>query len=111
MSQGRAWLGGLIKASIVRQFLHDGHLYKEEEEQSISHFELFADLVFVALVHVSGIRSYCFEVYFDLLAQVLGEVAAEEATMWNALKFILMLWPPWSIWTDMRSYLNVVCLF
>lgn len=50
---GRAWLGGLIKAPVVRQFLHDGHLYKEEEERGISHFELFADLVFVALIHVS----------------------------------------------------------
>lgn len=45
---------------------------------------------------------------FNPLVQVLGEVAAEEATLWNALKFILMLWPLWSIWTDMRSYLNVV---
>lgn len=45
---------------------------------------------------------------FNLIVQILGEVAAEEATLWNALKFILMLWPLWSIWTDMRSYLNVV---
>ena len=45
---------------------------------------------------------------FDSLAQILGEVAAEEATLWNAFKFVLMLWPLWSIWTDMRSYLNVV---
>ena len=47
---------------------------------------------------------------FNPLVQILGEVAAEEATLWNALKFILMLWLLWSIWTDMRSYLNVVCL-
>ena len=45
---------------------------------------------------------------FNPIVQILGEVAAEEATLWNALKFILMLWPLWSIWTDMRSYLNVV---
>lgn len=51
---GSAWLGGLIKAPVVRQFLHNGHLYKEEEERAISHFELFADLVFVAVIHVSG---------------------------------------------------------
>ena len=48
--------------------------------------------------------------FFDSLAQIPGEVAAEEATLWNAFKFILMLWPLWSIWTDMRSYLNVVRL-
>ena len=54
ISQGRTWLGGLIKAPVVRQFLHNGHLYKEEEERAISHFELFADLVFVAVIHVSS---------------------------------------------------------
>ena len=46
---------------------------------------------------------------FNPLVQILGEVAIEAATLWNVLKFILMLWPLWSIWTDMRSYLNVVC--
>jgi len=53
VSLGGTWLGGLIKAPVVRQFLHNGHLYKEEEERAISHFELFADLVFVAVIHVS----------------------------------------------------------
>ena len=48
--------------------------------------------------------------FIGSIAQIFGEVAAEEATLWNAFKFILMLWPPWSIWTDMRSYLNVVRL-
>ena len=53
-SLGGVRSGGLIKAPVVRQFLHNGHLYKEEEERAISHFELFADLVFVAVIHVSG---------------------------------------------------------
>ena len=46
---------------------------------------------------------------FNPLVQDLGEVAAEEATLWNTLKFTLMPWPLWSIWTDMRPCLNVVC--
>ncbi|KIM26590.1 hypothetical protein M408DRAFT_16895 [Serendipita vermifera MAFF 305830] len=87
--RGKSWLGGLIKPPVIRQFLHSGHLYKEEEERGLSHFELFADLVFVAIV------------------RIFGEVAAEEATVSNAIKFMLMFWPPWSIWADMRSYLNV----
>ena len=37
---------------------------------------------------------------FNSLVQTLGEVAAEEATLWNALKFVLMLWPLWGTWTD-----------
>lgn len=87
--RGRMFLGGLFKPFVVRQFLHNGFLYREEEERGISHFELFADLVFVAIVHI------------------LGEVAAEKASIGNAVKFFLMFWPPWSIWADMRSYLNV----
>ncbi|PVF91698.1 hypothetical protein CPB86DRAFT_718994 [Serendipita vermifera] len=88
-TDGRAFLGGLIKPPIVRQFLHGGHLYKEEHERDLSHFELFADLIFVAIVHL------------------MGDLAAEEANVAGAVKFILMFWPPWSIWADMRSYLNV----
>ncbi|KAG8793786.1 hypothetical protein FRC17_008378, partial [Serendipita sp. 399] len=66
--RGKTFLGGLIKPPVVRQFLHNGYLYKEEEERGISHFELFADLIFVAIVHI------------------FGEAAAEEATLINALK-------------------------
>ena len=66
-SIGSAWLGGLIKAPVVRQFLHNGHLYKEEEERTISHFELFADLVFVAVIHVSGRWNYSRKVFLTLL--------------------------------------------
>jgi hypothetical protein len=40
---------------VIRQFLHNGHLYKEEEERGLSRFELFADLVFVAIIRVCGL--------------------------------------------------------
>jgi low temperature requirement protein LtrA len=73
-------LGGLIKAPVVRQFICDGKLFREEDDRSQSHFELFADLVFVGIVHV------------------LGEVAAEEATAFNAGKFWLLFWPPWTVY-------------
>jgi hypothetical protein len=60
--------------------------------------------------------------------QLLGEVAAEEPSIQNVLQvcrtippvpglvpsdltfsdqFMLILWPPWSIWADVRSYINV----
>ena len=65
-----ALLGGLIKPPTVRQFIHEDRLFTEEQERSITQFEvrtpsahainvltglflqLFADLVFVAIVHV-----------------------------------------------------------
>lgn len=58
ISLGKSFFGGLINPPVVRQFLHDGHLYKEEEDRGISHFELFADLVFVAIVHVGCVSTF-----------------------------------------------------
>jgi hypothetical protein len=66
-----ALLAGLIRPPTIRQFIHEDQLYTEEEERSLTQFEvrmlstyvvssvltvfpqLFADLVFVAIVHVS----------------------------------------------------------
>ena len=64
-----AWLAGLVKPPTVRQFLHEDRLFTEEQDRSLTQFEvrmpraysacvltgilqLFADLVFVAIVHV-----------------------------------------------------------
>ena len=61
-----AWFAGLVKPSTIRQFLHEDRLFTEEHEQSLTQFEVrmpraysvcvltvaFADLVFVAIVHV-----------------------------------------------------------
>ena len=64
-----AWLAGLVKLPTVRQSLHEERLFTEEQDRSLTQFEvrtprvysvcvltgilqLFADLVFVANVHV-----------------------------------------------------------
>jgi len=52
LTVGKTFLGGLIKPPVIRQFLHNGVLYKEQEERGLSRFELFADLVFVAIIRV-----------------------------------------------------------
>jgi low temperature requirement protein LtrA len=48
---------------------------------------------------------------FDLvmvgIIHKLAEGAAEAATGLNVAKFILVFYPAWSIWTDVRSYINV----
>lgn len=69
MSSYIACLAGLIKPPTVRQFLHEDQLFTEQQGRSLTQFEvrllsasytgvlteisqLFADLVFVAIVHV-----------------------------------------------------------
>ncbi|KAE8241871.1 hypothetical protein A4X13_0g7224 [Tilletia indica] len=81
--------GHLFKRPLVRQWLHNGKLYREEEEREPSRFELFFDLSFVGIVHL------------------LAEGAAESATAMNVAKFVLTFSPAWSIWLDVRQFINI----
>lgn len=78
----------MIKRPVIRQWLHGGHLYREKDERKPSQFELFFDLIFVAVVNG------------------LGHATAEASSAVNAFKFVLSFWPCFSIWTDVRVFLN-----
>ncbi|WFD44371.1 hypothetical protein MPSI1_003039 [Malassezia psittaci] len=79
----------LFKRPVVRQWLFRGHLYREQDKRVPSRFELFFDLMFVGIAHV------------------VAESAAEDYSGLSILKFILTFFPAWSVWLDMRTYLNV----
>lgn len=64
-------------------------LYREVDDREPSQFELFFDLVMVGIIHK------------------LADGAAEAATGLNVAKFVLVFFPAWSIWTDVRGYINV----
>ncbi|KAJ1023190.1 hypothetical protein NDA16_003343 [Ustilago loliicola] len=78
----------LFKRPIIRQWLHGNKLYREKDERKPSQFELVFDLIFVAVVNG------------------LGHATAESSTAINVLKFVLSFWPCFSIWTDVRLFLN-----
>lgn len=78
----------LLKRPIIRQWLHGNKLYREKDERKPSQFELVFDLIFVAVVNG------------------LGHATAESSTAINVLKFVLSFWPCFSIWTDVRLFLN-----
>lgn len=78
----------LIKRPVIRQWLHGNKLFREKEERKPSQFELVFDLIFVAVVNK------------------LGHATAESSSAINALKFVLSFWPCFSIWTDVRLFLN-----
>ncbi|SPO28447.1 uncharacterized protein UTRI_04844 [Ustilago trichophora] len=78
----------LLKRPVIRQWLHGNKLYREKDERKPSQFELVFDLIFVAVVNG------------------LGHATAESSSAINALKFVLSFWPCFSIWTDVRLFLN-----
>ncbi|CAD6920460.1 unnamed protein product [Tilletia controversa] len=81
--------GHLFKRPLIRQWLHNGKLYREEDEREPSRFELFFDLSFVGIIHL------------------LADGAAESATAINVAKFVLTFAPAWSIWLDVRGFINI----
>ncbi|UZJ54017.1 hypothetical protein CBS101457_003337 [Exobasidium rhododendri] len=79
----------LFKRPVIRQWVLQDKLYREIDDREPSQFELFFDLVMVGIIHK------------------LADGAAEAATGLNVAKFILVFYPAWSIWTDVRGYINV----
>lgn len=79
----------LFKRPVVRQWIHEGNVYREQDERIPSRFELFFDLMFVGIAHL------------------VAENATSEATGFNVLKFVLEYFPTWSVWMDVRTFLNV----
>lgn len=80
----------LFRRPVIRQFLHNGKLYREKFERESSRFELYFDLIFVGVAH--------------LLADGLNE--SEGARALNVAKFALTLFPLWSLVVDVRTYIN-----
>jgi hypothetical protein len=79
----------LFKRPVVRPWLHDGQLWRECGERTPSRFELFFDLVFVGSI------------------SQLAHGAAETSSWVNVVKFLVLFFPAWSVWTDVSSFLNV----
>lgn len=79
----------LFKRPVVRQWLFKGNLFREQDERIPSRFELFFDLMFVGIAHV------------------VAEGAAEDYSGFNVLKFVMEFFPAWSVWFDVRTFLNV----
>ncbi|PWN32444.1 uncharacterized protein FA14DRAFT_181133 [Meira miltonrushii] len=79
----------LFKRPLIRQWVFQNKVYQEVDDRSPSQFELFFDLVMVGIIHK------------------LADGAAEAPTGLNVAKFVLCFYPAWSVWSDLRSYMNV----
>lgn len=82
-------LSHLFKRPIVRQWIHDDYIYREKDDHIPSRMELFFDLMFAGIAHL------------------LAESALEDAPAYNVLKFVLSYFPAFSVWNEVRMFLNM----
>ena len=47
----------LIRRPVVRQWIEDGRVVREKDDREVSRFELFFDLLYVAVIHQLGKRA------------------------------------------------------
>lgn len=80
----------LFKRPVIRQWLYQGKLYREEDQRVCSRFELFFDLLFVGLIHQ--------------LADGLSE--SDEPSTMLILRFCLLFYLSFSVWQDVRHWIN-----
>ncbi|GAA6022546.1 hypothetical protein JCM10207_006582 [Rhodosporidiobolus poonsookiae] len=78
----------LFKRPVIRQWIAGKVLARESAEREPARFELFFDLVFVGIIHQ------------------LADRAAEESSAWAVYKFLVAFWLAWSVWQDVRLFLN-----
>ncbi|KAM0257835.1 hypothetical protein ACHAQJ_004139 [Trichoderma viride] len=78
----------LFKRPVIRQWFHQGLLWRASEPTEIMAIELFLDLVYVGIIHSNG------------------EHMAEEATGYELLRFVITFIMTWKIWTDITLTLS-----
>ncbi|KAI5479160.1 hypothetical protein MNV49_004020 [Pseudohyphozyma bogoriensis] len=78
----------LFKPPVVRQWITGRILVREEAEREAARFELFFDLVMVAVIHQ------------------LAEQAADMPSSWGIFIFVLTFHMVWSVWLDAKSFIN-----
>lgn len=78
----------LFKRPVIRQWFHQGLLWRASEQTEVMAIELFLDLVYVGIIHSNG------------------EHMAEEATGYELLRFVITFIMTWKIWTDITLTLS-----
>ncbi|OXG80481.1 hypothetical protein C345_05169 [Cryptococcus neoformans A2-102-5] len=78
----------LIRPLTVRQWIEGGKIHREPVSCETPRFELFFDLLFVAIIHQ------------------LADAAIEEPGGRSVARFILTFWPSWSVWEEARKFAN-----
>lgn len=73
---------------VLRQYLHDSLLWRNQEEEEVASYELFLDLIYVGIIAISG------------------DSAAEQANGSALLRFAISFIMGWKIWSDVMQLIN-----
>ncbi|KAM3077358.1 hypothetical protein ACMFMG_006708 [Clarireedia jacksonii] len=78
----------LYKKPTVRQYFHKGLLWRASEITEVESFELFVDLLYVGVLAING------------------DHAAENATGYELLRFVITFIMSWKIWNDLTVLIS-----
>ena len=78
----------LWKKPIIRQYFHRGLLWRAQVNEEVASFELFVDLLYVGII------------------AIIGDAAAENATRFGLLQFIITFTLGWKMWNDLTVIIS-----
>ncbi|KPM35125.1 hypothetical protein AK830_g11441 [Neonectria ditissima] len=95
LSVASSWSGSrlgettkLFKRPVVKQWFHQGLLWRASEQAEIQAIELFFDLLYVGIIHINGEHMWA------------------EPTGQELLRFVITFIMSWKIWTDVILVLS-----
>ncbi|KAG8774642.1 hypothetical protein FRC16_005037, partial [Serendipita sp. 398] len=97
----------LVKPFVIKQWVYKGKIYRERKERVPSRFELFFDLVFVAIAHQLSDSAAEHASGVGLAQFVLASILVR-----GALSFCFtlltgsLLSPTWGLWNETRAFIN-----
>ncbi|KAG9037937.1 hypothetical protein FRB95_003330 [Tulasnella sp. JGI-2019a] len=78
----------LYKTPVLRQYFHQGILWRAQHSEEVASFELFIDLLYVGII------------------AVIGDKATEDPTGLGLLRFCVTFLPSWRIWSDVSDLIS-----
>ena len=77
-----------FKTPVVRQYFHNGTLWRASGSEEVQSFELFVDLLYVGIIAING------------------DAASEHPDGFSLLKFVVTFTLSWKIWNDMALIIS-----
>lgn len=78
----------LWKAPVLRQYFHNGILWRASRSEEVQSFELFVDLLYVGIIAING------------------DAASEDPTGLSLQTFVITFTLSWKIWNDMATIIS-----
>lgn len=78
----------LFKTPVIRQYFHNGILWRASGAQEVQSFELFVDLLYVGIIAING------------------DATSEDPTGLSLLRFVITFTLSYKIWSDIALFIS-----